>query len=101
MQRVVDLALSAPPGEASHWTGRMLAKAAGVSLRSVQRILEAHQLAPHRMSEVSFEELEGVSIQRIAMAIGRWGATPAAHDAHAEALTLHSNLCTWTSLNGK
>ena len=27
----------------------MLAKAAGVSLRSVQRILEAHQLAPHRM----------------------------------------------------
>jgi transposase len=49
VQRVVDLALSAPPGEASHWTGRMLAKAAGVSLRSVQRILEAHQLAPHRI----------------------------------------------------
>ena len=30
-------------------TGRMLSKAAGVSLRSVQRILEAHQLAPHRI----------------------------------------------------
>ena len=28
---------------------RMLAKAAGVSLRSVRRILEAHQLAPHRI----------------------------------------------------
>jgi hypothetical protein len=27
----------------------MLGKAAGVSLRSVQRILEAHQLAPHRV----------------------------------------------------
>ena len=27
----------------------MLAKAAGVSLRSTQRILEAHQLAPHRV----------------------------------------------------
>ena len=27
----------------------MLAKAAGVSLRSTQRILEAHQLAPHRI----------------------------------------------------
>jgi hypothetical protein len=26
----------------SHWIGRMLAKAAGVSSRSVQRILEAH-----------------------------------------------------------
>jgi transposase len=35
------------PGEATHWTGRMLAKAAGVSLGSVRRILEAHQLAPH------------------------------------------------------
>jgi transposase len=49
VRRVVDLALGPPPGEATHWTGRMLAKAAGVSLRSVQRILEAHQLAPHRI----------------------------------------------------
>src|SRR3954447_26786641 len=50
VQNVVDLALGPPPGEATHWTGRMLAKSAGVSLRSVQRILEAHQLAPHRIS---------------------------------------------------
>ena len=49
VQRVVDLALGPPPGEATHWTGRMLAKASGVSLRSVQRILEANQLAPHRI----------------------------------------------------
>ena len=49
VQRVVDLALGPPPGETTHWTGRMLAKATGVSLRSVQRILEAHQLAPHRI----------------------------------------------------
>jgi Homeodomain-like domain len=49
VQRVIDLALGPPPGQATHWTGRMLAKAAGVSLRSVQRILEAHQLAPHRV----------------------------------------------------
>jgi len=49
VHRVVDLALGPPPGETTHWTGRMLAKAAGVSLRSVQRILEAHQLAPHRI----------------------------------------------------
>jgi hypothetical protein len=44
VQRVVNLTLGPPPGDATHWTGRMLAKAAGVSLRSVQRILEAHQL---------------------------------------------------------
>jgi hypothetical protein len=29
--------------------GPVLAKAAGVSMRSVQRILAAHQLAPHRI----------------------------------------------------
>jgi transposase len=49
VQRVVALALGPPPGEATHWTGRELAKAVGVSLRSVQRILEAHKLAPHRI----------------------------------------------------
>src|SRR5467141_1289960 len=49
VKRVIDLALGPPPGEATHWTGRMLARAARVSLRSVQRILEAHHLAPHRI----------------------------------------------------
>src|SRR5215813_205727 len=49
VQRIVDLTLGPPPGDATHWTGRMLAKAAGTSLRSVQRILEAHKLAPHRI----------------------------------------------------
>ena len=38
VQRVIDLALAAARSE--HWTGRRLAKAVGVSLRSVQRILE-------------------------------------------------------------
>jgi transposase len=49
VQRVVDLALGRPPGEVTHWTGRELAKAVGVSLRSVQRILEAHRIEPHRI----------------------------------------------------
>ena len=49
VQKVIDLVTGPPPGETTHWTGRMLAKAVGISLRSVQRILEAHQLAPHRI----------------------------------------------------
>jgi Homeodomain-like domain len=49
VQKVIDLVTGPPPAEATHWTGRMLAKAVGISLRSVQRILEAHQLAPHRI----------------------------------------------------
>src|SRR5712672_242889 len=49
VRKVIDLVTGPPPGETTHWTGRMLAKAAGISLRSVQRILEAHHLAPHRI----------------------------------------------------
>jgi transposase len=49
VQRVVDMARGSPPGAATRWTGRMLAKATGVSLRSVQRIVEAYQLAPRRI----------------------------------------------------
>ena len=37
---VVALTLAEPPGEATHWTGRAMAAATGVSLRSVQRIWE-------------------------------------------------------------
>src|SRR5262249_39710235 len=49
VQKVIDLVTGPPPGEATHWAGRMLARGVGISLRSVQRILEAHQLAPHRV----------------------------------------------------
>src|SRR5258705_1979454 len=41
VQRVVDFALGPPPGEGTHWAGREMAQAVGVSLRSVQSILAA------------------------------------------------------------
>src|SRR6476659_8709811 len=49
VQQVVALTCAEPPGEATHWTGRMMAKASGLSLRTVQRIWAAHQLQPHRL----------------------------------------------------
>jgi transposase len=49
IERVVDMTLGEPPGEVTHWTGRAMAKAAGISLRSVQRIWAAHGLKPHRL----------------------------------------------------
>jgi transposase len=49
VERIVAMTLGGVPGEATHWTGRMMAKAAGVSLRSVQRIWAAHGLKPHRV----------------------------------------------------
>jgi len=47
--QVVALTCAAPPHPATHWTGRAMAKAMGLSLSSVQRIWRAHQLQPHRL----------------------------------------------------
>ena len=49
VHRVVALTCGEPPGEATHWTGRAMAKTAGISLRSVQRIWAARDLQPHRI----------------------------------------------------
>jgi transposase len=49
-ERIVALTLK-PPIEATHWTGAMMAKAAGVSVSSVQRIWRAHGLQPHRVRQ--------------------------------------------------
>ena len=47
--KVLALTCSEPPANATHWTGRAVAKAAGISLRAVQRIWKAHRLQPHRL----------------------------------------------------
>jgi transposase len=49
VQRLIALTCSEPPGEVTHWTGRAMAKARGVSLCTVQRIWQAHKLQPHRL----------------------------------------------------
>jgi len=49
VERVVTLTCSEASGEATHWTGRMMAKVVGISLRSVQRIWAAYKLQPHRI----------------------------------------------------
>jgi hypothetical protein len=46
-ERVVAMTLAGPPPAASHWTGLAMAKAAGISVSSVQRIWRAHGLRPH------------------------------------------------------
>lgn len=46
---VLALTCSEPPGEVTHWAGRAVAEQVGISLRSVQRIWEAHRLQPHRV----------------------------------------------------
>ena len=47
--KVVALTCSEPPGEVTHWTGRAMAKAVGISHGAVQRIWAKHDLQPHRI----------------------------------------------------
>jgi transposase len=49
VSQVVALTCTEPPGEVTHWTGRAMAKAAKLSLTTVQRIWKAHNLQPHRL----------------------------------------------------
>ena len=69
VRRVVNLTLAAPPGETTHWTGRALAAATGVSLRSVQRIWAAHGLTPHRVQTF---QLYGSTLTRKRVHGHRW-----------------------------
>jgi transposase len=50
-KRVVALTLAGLPPATSHWTGSAMAKAAGISVSSVQRIWRAHGLQPHRVRQ--------------------------------------------------
>ena len=45
---LVRLTHEVPPHEATHWTGRAMAKAVGLGVATVQKIWKAHGLAPHR-----------------------------------------------------
>jgi len=46
---IVAMTCAEPPGEVTHWTGRAMAKTTGLSLRTIQRIWDAHDLQPHRI----------------------------------------------------
>lgn len=51
-KRIVALTQTDPPGETTHWTGAMMAKASGISVSAVQRIWRAHGLRPHKVEQV-------------------------------------------------
>lgn len=48
VEEVIGLTLEPPSHEATHWTGRAMAEAVGLAVRTVQEIWKAHGLTPHR-----------------------------------------------------
>jgi transposase len=49
MNQVVEMTLREKPANATHWSTRTMAAAAGISEASVRRIWRAHGLKPHRV----------------------------------------------------
>ena len=49
VKRVVEMTLHQKPVNATHWSTRTMAQAAGISEASVRRIWRAHGLKPHRV----------------------------------------------------
>src|SRR5271170_5408296 len=49
VKRVVDMTLHQKPANATHWSTRTMARAAGISEASVRRIWRAHGLKPHQV----------------------------------------------------
>jgi len=82
-ERVVALTCTTPRHQATHCTGCAMAKATGISLRSVQRIWQAHQLQPHRLR--TFKHSRDPSFaSKLADIVGLYVDPP----AHAAVLSL-------------
>src|SRR3954453_8080801 len=75
VRRVVALTCAEPPGEVTHWTGRAMAEAVGVSLRSVQRVWAAHKLQPHRVRTFK-RSRDPAFLAKLAAIVGLYMAPP-------------------------
>jgi transposase len=74
--RIVALTLGDPPGETTHWTGRVMAKLVGVSLTSVQRVWRAHGLAPATTGLLIYRAAVPLAAALRVRSPTDWGSTP-------------------------
>ena len=82
-ERVVALTLEPPPGEATHWTGPMMAKACAVSASAVRRIWRAHGLQPHKVKQFKLSN-DPKFVEKLRDVVGLYVDPP----AHALVLSL-------------
>ena len=81
--KVLALTCGEPPGEMTHWTGRAMAKAVGLSLRTVQRIWQANRLQPHRLRTFK-RSTDPAFAEKVADVVGLYMHPP----AHAVVLSI-------------
>jgi transposase len=81
--RTIELTLGPPPGEITHWTSHAMAKAAGLSVSSVQRIWRGHGLQPHRVRQFKLSK-DPKFVEKLQDIVGLYMAPP----AHALVLSI-------------
>src|SRR5919112_528055 len=81
--KVLSLTCSEPQGEVTHWTGRAVAAAVGISLRPVRRIWHPHRLQPHRVRTFK-RSSDPAFAQKVEDIVGLYMSPP----AHAVVLSL-------------
>lgn len=72
-----------PPHEATHWTGRAMAAATGLAVKTVQTIWKAHGLAPHRWRRFKLSN-DPAFAEKLHAIVGLYVSPP----AHAVVLSL-------------
>jgi transposase len=80
---IVHLTLEPPPHEATQWTLRAMAKAAGVAASTVQAIWKAHGLSPHRWRSFKLSN-DPAFAEKLTEIVGLYVAPP----AHAVVLSV-------------
>lgn len=80
---VLRLTLQPPPHEATHWTGRAMAAAVGLAVKTVQQIWKAHGLTPHRWRDFKLSN-DVAFAEKLTDIVGLYVSPP----AHAVVLSL-------------
>jgi transposase len=83
VEDVVRRTLEPPPHEATHWTLRAMAKAAGLAASTVQGIWKSHGLAPHRWRQFKLSK-DPAFAEKLHDVVGLYVAPP----AHAVVLSV-------------
>ena len=83
MAEIVRLTQTPPPHEATHWTLRAMAKAAGVAASTVQGIWKAHGLSPHRRRQFKLSN-DKAFVEKLSDIVGLYVDPP----AHAVVLSI-------------
>jgi transposase len=81
VEDVVRRTLEPPPHEATHWTLRAMAKAAGLAASTVQAIWKSHGLAPHRWRQFKLSK-DPAFAEKLHDVVGLYVAPPATRPAH-------------------